>query len=192
MTAARHPRHGCSVLTLQPCRLEPCAAADGNAEPDGLDHGKGTMEALYWGNGRNGAFHPGNLGDAPRGVAVGPWVMADIENGVWSGRNATENVRNTPIHAEFVTAMLKGDSGNHWALKGGDAQTGRLATLYDGARPEGYHPMKKQGAIVLGIGGDNSDFGVGTFYEGAMVSHYTSEEADAAVQANIVAAGYGR
>ena len=29
--------------------------------------------------------------------------------------------------------------------------------------------MKKQGAIVLGIGGDNSDFGVGTFYEGRQV-----------------------
>ena len=52
--------------------------------------------------------------------------------------------------------------------------------------------MKKQGAIILGIGGDNSNGSVGTFYEGAMVSGYTSDETDAAVQANIVAAGYGR
>ena len=74
---------------------------------------------------------------------------------------------------------------------------------------------------MLGIGGDNSDFGVGTFYvrrpllfsllwplcqlvnttrkprvvplqEGALTASYTSDATDDAVQANIVAAGYGR
>ena len=64
--------------------------------------------------------------------------------------------------------------------------------LYDGPRPLHYVPMKKQGAIVLGIGGDNSDFGVGTFYEGAMTASYTSDATDDAVQANIVALGYGK
>ena len=47
-------------------------------------------------------------------------------------------------------------------------------------------------AIVLGIGGDNSDFGIGTFYEGAMTANYTTDATDNAVHANIVAAGYGR
>ena len=51
--------------------------------------------------------------------------------------------------------------------------------------------MKKQGAIILGIGGDNSDGAVGTFYEGAMTRGYSTDAADAAVQANIIAAGYG-
>ena len=60
----------------------------------------------------------------------------------------------------FVTAMLKGRAG-HFALKGGDAQSGRLQVLYDGPRPDGYEVMQKQGAIVLGIGGDNSDGGIG-------------------------------
>ena len=67
-----------------------------------------------------------------------------------------------------------------------------LRTLFDGNRPDGYSPMHKQGAIVLGIGGDNSDFGVGTFYEGAMTANYTSDATDAAVHANIAAAGYGK
>ena len=49
-----------------------------------------------------------------------------------------------------------------------------------------------QGAIILGIGGDNSNRAVGTFYEGAMTASYTSDDSDAAVHANIVAAGYGR
>ena len=52
--------------------------------------------------------------------------------------------------------------------------------------------MKKQGAIILGIGGDNSDRATGTFYEGAIVEGYTSDASDDAVQANIVAAGYGK
>ena len=77
---------------------------------------------------------------------------------------------NTPLVANYVTAMLKGQSGNRFALKGGDAQSGSLATKYDGARPAGYSPMKKEGAIVLGIGGDNSHTGEGTFFEGCMTA----------------------
>ena len=52
--------------------------------------------------------------------------------------------------------------------------------------------MKKEGAIVLGTGGDNSFMGVGDFFEGAMTAGYASDATDTAVQANIVAAGYGR
>jgi non-reducing end alpha-L-arabinofuranosidase len=87
--------------------------------------------------------------------------------------------------------MVKGGS-NGFALKGGDATTGRLQTLWDGPRPPGYQPMKKQGALVLGIGGDNSNRAVGTFFEGAVTVGYSSDATDDALQANIVAAGYGR
>ena len=50
--------------------------------------------------------------------------------------------------------------------------------------------MKKQGAIILGIGGDNSNGADGTFYEGVMTSGDALGRHRAAVQANIVAAGY--
>ena len=50
--------------------------------------------------------------------------------------------------------------------------------------------MKKQGAIILGTGGDNSDGAVGTWYEGVMTSGEPSASTESAVQANIVAAGY--
>ena len=53
-------------------------------------------------------------------------------------------------------------------------------------------PARPQGAIILGIGGDTSDGGVGAFYEGVMTAGYSSEEADAAVQANIAAVRYGQ
>jgi hypothetical protein len=50
--------------------------------------------------------------------------------------------------------------------------------------------MHKEGAIILGIGGDNSKSSAGTFYEGVMTSGYPSSTTEAAVQANIVAARY--
>jgi hypothetical protein len=74
----------------------------------------------------------------------------------------------------------------------GDATKGGLTTMYDGPRPGGYQPMKKQGAIVLGIGGDNSNRAIGTFYEGVITSGDTTDAADDAVQANIVSVGYGQ
>jgi non-reducing end alpha-L-arabinofuranosidase len=54
--------------------------------------------------------------------------------------------------------------------------------MYDGPRPNGYNPMKKQGATIWGIGGGllrrRDDFG------------QRVERVDDAVQANFVAAGY--
>jgi len=54
----------------------------------------------------------------------------------------------------------------------------------------GYNPMSKEGAIILGIGGDNSNGAQGTFYEGVMTSVYPSDATENSVQANIVAAKY--
>ena len=50
--------------------------------------------------------------------------------------------------------------------------------------------MHKEGAIILGIGGDNSKGSAGTFYEGVMTSGYPSASTESSVQASIVAAGY--
>ena len=55
-----------------------------------------------------------------------------------------------------------------------------------------YNPMKKPGGLLLGMGGDTSPGGVGTFYEGVVTKGYSSDAADDAVQANIVAARYAR
>lgn len=155
-----------------------CCFDYGNAETDNLDDGKGTMEAIYFGNSKTWGHGQGD----------GPWVMIDIENGLWAAdvREGTA----PPTDHKFVTAFAKGKKSG-FALKGGNAQGGQLTTLYEGKRPEGYDVMKKQGAIILGIGGDNSCGAIGTFYEGAMTATYTTDATDQAVQANIVAAGYG-
>ena len=74
------------------------------------------------------------------------------------------------ITSRFVTAVAKGEP-HHWASLGGDAQQGPLATMFDGPRVDAsYDPMRKQGAIVLGNGGDNSNGSQGTFYEGVMTA----------------------
>jgi non-reducing end alpha-L-arabinofuranosidase len=160
-----------------------CCFDYGNVETTGNDDGRGTMETLEWGNILNWSHGSGN----------GPWVMVDLEDGVFAGDQATGSVSvNTPLSGNYATLMFKGPSGNHMTLKGGDAQSGLLAVKYDGARPSGYSPMKKEGAVELGTGGDGSAGGVGTFFEGALIAGVPSDAVDAAVQANIVAAGYGR
>ena len=161
-----------------------CCFDYGNAETDDHDDGVGTMEALYFGNANGLLDHPGG--------GRGPWVMADLENGVWAGNESAGNAANTAIDADFVLALLKRKPGA-FGLKGADASTaGTLRTLYEGPPPAKYKVMKKQGALILGIGGDNSNSAVGTFYEGVVVRGFTSDAADEAVHANLVAAGYSR
>ena len=157
-----------------------CCFDYGNAETTNNDDGNGTMEAIYFGNASYWDTGAGN----------GPWIMADLENGLFSGSNVNSpNPGDATINYRFTTAMIKGGA-NQWAIRGGNAQSGSLSTFYSGPRPAGYNPMHKEGAILLGIGGDNSDGAAGTFYEGAMTSGYPSDATEAAVQANISAAGY--
>ncbi len=87
--------------------------------------------------------------------------------------------------------MLKGPSGNAFGLKAGERK-GPFQTEWSGPRPPGDSPMEKEGAIILGTSSDGSNSGVGTFFEGAITSGNSSDATDDAVQANIVAAGYGK
>ncbi len=50
--------------------------------------------------------------------------------------------------------------------------------------------MKQEGAIILGIGGDNSNWAKGYFFEGVMTSGMPDKKAMDEVQKNIVAARY--
>lgn len=52
--------------------------------------------------------------------------------------------------------------------------------------------MLKQGSIILGIGGDNSNSAGGEWFEGVMTSGAATLPTCNALQANIVAAGYGK
>jgi hypothetical protein len=157
-----------------------CCFDYGNMERNSRDNGEGTMEAVYYGTCTIWGKGGGN----------GPWVMGDLENGLWAGNVSPFNA-NMPVTSNYITAMVKGDKAgmNHWTIKLGDAQSGMLTTPFDGQRPSSrYNPMRKEGAIGLGTGGDNSNGALGNFFEGVMTAAYSSSTADDAVQANIVTA----
>jgi hypothetical protein len=163
-----------------------CCFDYGNSSTNGRAVGTGTMETTYFGTSTNWG----------RGSGSGPWIMADMEAGLFSGYDAKQNVADPTIDSwRFVTAVVNGGGGNRWELRGGNAQGGRLATFYGGMRPGSltngaYFPMHKQGGILLGTGGDNGNGSAGTFYEGVMTAGYPADATTDAVQANIVAARY--
>ncbi len=163
-----------------------CCFDYGNAEIDSRDDDNGTMETAYFGSA------------APwyRGTGAGPWIMTDQENNLVGCVNpdGSKGCANLPsIPWRFVTAIAKGEP-HHWTSMGGDAQRGALSVMFSGPRVNAtYDPMRKQGAILLGNGGDNSNSSQGTFYEGAMTAAGTfpADATDQLVQANVVAARYG-
>ena len=161
-----------------------CCFDYGNTETDHHADGNGAMDAI---NFSTECWFGGCSG-------TGPWVQADLENGLFSGGAKAWNPNQVSETSRFVTAMLKNDGATAMAIKGANAASGSLSTFYNGALPSGYDPMHKQGAVILGSGGDccqtNRNASAGTFYEGAMVKGYPSDATDAAVQANIAAAGY--
>jgi non-reducing end alpha-L-arabinofuranosidase len=162
-----------------------CCFDYGNAEIDSRDDNNGTMETTYYGD-----TLPWYHGNPP-----GPWVMTDQENNLVGcvnpdGSKLCVNLPN--ITWRFVTAIAKGEP-HHWTSMGGDSQQGALSVMFDGPRVNSsYDPMRKQGAILLGNGGDNSNGSQGTFYEGAMTAAGTfpTDATDQLVQANVVSAKY--
>jgi len=159
-----------------------CCFDYGNMERNSRNNGEGTMEAVYFGTCTIWGKGDGN----------GPWVMGDLENGLWAG-NISPYAPSLPVNFKYVTAMVKGDvaGSNHWTIKLGNAECGSLVTPFDGQRPSTrYNPMRKEGAIGMGTGGDGSSGAQGHFFEGVMTAHYSSNAADDAVQANI-ASVYG-
>jgi non-reducing end alpha-L-arabinofuranosidase len=164
-----------------------CCFDYGNAQTNNTAKGPATMESVYFGNSTQWGHGSGN----------GPWVMNDCEFGIQAGYDPSQPtygvyLGNTSIIADYVTGIVKSDTSNLWAIRAGDAVKDTLKTMYRGRQRPGYYPKKLEGAIILGIGGDNSHTGEGTFFEGAMTRGMPSDATENALQANIIAAGYGR
>jgi hypothetical protein len=127
--------------------------------------------------------------------------MADYEAGVWAGGSnpgdpgwgalnddAPPNPANPSLRVPFALGFLKTDS--NYALRMANLESAtNLTTAYEGPLPK---PMDNQGAVVIGVGGDNSNNSWGTFYEGAIVAGYPSDATELAVMQNVQAAGYGQ
>jgi hypothetical protein len=154
----------------------------------------------WWGNGSS---------DGP------PWFGADFEAGVWMGGseggdpgwgslNLSDGSRppneNNPsmADAEFALGFLKTDDDEDttYALRMADIATASsVHEAWRGPHPKwsyAGHGTDNLGAVVLGVGGDNSNNAFGTFYEGAIVAGFPDDATELAVMQNIQAAGYGQ
>ncbi|MFL5306672.1 MAG: arabinofuranosidase catalytic domain-containing protein [Polyangia bacterium] len=161
-----------------------------------FDYGNGETSRMYVAGPSMDALNFSNCTIWGTGAGSGPWVMADLEGGLFAKGGGGQSTADPSLTFTYVTAMEKNNGTGTFALKGGDATMGALSTFYSGNVPPGYNPAKKQGSIVLGSGGDccysNNTLSQGTFYEGAIVAGYPSDATDSAIQANIVNAGYGK
>jgi hypothetical protein len=169
-----------------------CCYDYGNMENHIGDDGPGTMTALYF----------GKATDWTRGAGSGPWVMLDMENGVFAGGGsiAILNAGNASVNSSdpslsyaspnIVTGLAKTDGTKNFEIKYGNASTGGLSIAWNGSlptntNPTSYIPLHQQGGISLGEGGDGSAMGTGAFSEGAIIAAQTSDATDDAIQANL-------
>jgi len=170
---------GMYMVTSGTHTISDCCFDFGNVEAVENDTGAGHMDALNISSLRACSPCTGN----------GPWVQADLENGIFQA-DTNAHSTNGGNSSSFVTAVLKNNGQTTFALKGANSQSGGLTTWWNGALPPGYAPMQQEGSIVLGTGGDNSNRSGGSFFEGVMTAGYPTDAADNSVQANVVAAGY--
>ena len=204
VTAGGHKVYGVYIAGRTGYRHHVGAGVAVNGQPEGMymvasgthvnsgccfDYGNVEATINDTGNGHMDAVNLGTTCYFPPCSGVGPWVAGDLENGLFQGHGS--NTANLGNATPFVTALLKNNGQNTFALKGGNSQSGGLSTWYNGAEPDGgYSPMHQEGSIVLGTGGDNSNASIGSFFEGLMTSGYPTDAADNSVQANIVSVGY--
>jgi non-reducing end alpha-L-arabinofuranosidase len=155
-----------------------CCWDFGNAETDNNAGSTGIMNAIFFG-----------IGIWGKGAGSGPWFMGDFEAGVWSGGsgNYTTWNQNPSINYPYAFGIVKSQAGNY-AIRVGSATSGNLITAWDGSFVTNW---KMGGAIILGIGGDNSNSSYGTFFEGAITAGRPSNATDDAVLQNVQAAEYG-
>jgi len=162
-----------------------CCWDFGTASKDNCyDQGTGSMNALFF----------GQYIAWGEGAGEAPWFMADFEAGIWAGGSGASNVpnpNNPSMGVDYAFGILK-TSATNYAIRVANGQSGGLTTAYDGALPRFANGWIVDGGIILGTGGDNSNWGYGTFFEGAILSGRPTDDVDAAVLANVQAARYGQ
>ena len=154
-----------------------CCFDFGNAETNNLDNKHGHMDAINI-KCRGRAKDPQYAGKP-----CAPDAGLDMEDGI-PGHFPV------PPDTTFATVMGANDGQHTFAIYQGNAQSGPLTSTGTIPLPAVYQPMKQEGAIILGIGGDNSNWATGYFFEGVMTKGVPTSQAMDAVQSNIVAARY--
>jgi hypothetical protein len=166
-TAVHGQPEGVYMLTSALHLNGKCCFDFGNAETNSLDNKAGHMDAI-------------NV--MCNGSPCTPDAGLDMEDGIYGHLPVASNT--------FVTDMGASDGQHAYAIYQGNAQSGSLTSTGVIPLPNGYQPMQQEGAIILGIGGDNSNWAEGYFFEGVMISGMPTIQALESVQSNIVAAQY--
>jgi non-reducing end alpha-L-arabinofuranosidase len=167
-TAVNGQPEGVYMVTSALNLNEKCCFDFGNAETNNRDNKAGHMDAI------NIMCH---------GNPCRPDAGLDMEDGIYGHLKV-------PAGTTFVTDMGASDGRHTYAIYQGNAQSVTLTTTGTIPLPSGYQPMRQEGAIILGTGGDNSNWAKGYFFEGVMTRGMPNTQAMEAVQRNIVAAGY--
>jgi non-reducing end alpha-L-arabinofuranosidase len=157
-----------------------CCFNFGLASTDNAAGPRGGMNALFF----------GICTYWDKGTGSGPWFMVDIEGGVSAGTKSNGNLPSSKF--DYAFGLTKSNSTN-MTIRVADASAGanssaKLVTAFNASPVANWNVP---GGITLGIGGDNSNSSNGTFYEGCIVSGRPSDETDALILKNIVAARYG-
>ena len=143
-----------------------------------------------------------------KGEGTGPWFGADIEAGVWMGGSAPgqpgwgdletadeapANTNNPSLRVKYALGFVKtAPDPERYALRMADIATATtVKTAFAGDYPQGRN-LDSQGAVVLGVGGDNSNNSWSTFYEGAIVAGFPMDATEDAILQNLKALGYGQ
>ena len=142
-TAVNGQPEGVYMVTSALNLNDQCCFDFGNAETNSLDNKAGHMDAI------NIMCH-----DNP----CGPDAGLDMEDGIYGHLKV-------PPGTTFVTDMGASDGQHTYAIYQGNAQSGGLTSTGIIPLPNGYQPMKQEGAIILGIGGDNSNWATGYFFD---------------------------
>ena len=168
-TAVHGQPEGVYMVTSALHLNDKCCFDFGNAEANNLDNKAGHMDAI------NVMCH---------GDPCGPDAGLDMEDGIYGHLKV-------PAGTAFVTDMGASDGQHSYAIYQANAQGGKLTTTGIIPLPSGYQPMQQEGAIILGIGGDNSNWATGYFFEGVMTRGMPTAKAMEKVQKEIAGAGYG-
>ena len=159
-----------------------CCFDYGNTETDHQADGNGAMDAINFGT---VCWFGGCSG-------TGPWVQADLENGLFAGGGNGVEPQDLREHQPVRHRDAQEQRHHPMALKGANAQSGSLTSSTAAHCPPraGTTRCTRRAPSSSEVGGDNRNDTAGTFYEGVMIKGYPSDATDTAVQANIVAAGY--
>jgi hypothetical protein len=130
----------------------------------------------------------------------------DFEGGVWAGGSnrgdpgygaldykGPFNSKNPSMDSvKFALGMITVSPSNYTIRVADLTAANSLTEAYSGALPKQDVTFGHKGGVILGIGGDNSNNSMGTFYEGAMVAGIPTAEVEAAVMKNIKTVGYAK